>query len=215
MRYLGLIQKKERWGLTVSGFLLVTFLSISIFAAAMVGIHPFLSANNPVGGEVLVMEGWMPDKLVEKVIEIFKSGSYRRIVTTGGPLAHGSYLVGYNNYAEVAAGSLRKLGIDPHLLSVVPVPKVERDNTYAAGVSFGKWLQQSGMAVRSVDICTMGCHARRTRLLFEEALGDDVKVGIIALEDPNYDPEIWWKTSNGVRAVVKETVAYVYAKIFF
>ncbi|MDQ1334659.1 MAG: hypothetical protein QG552_1609 [Thermodesulfobacteriota bacterium] len=215
MLFFGLVSKKERWGLTLWGWLFVCCLVIVTLAAAVFGVHPFLAVNEPVGGEILVMEGWMPDELVEKVIEIFKSEHYQRLVTTGGPLTYGSYLVGYKNCAEVAAASLKKLGLDERLIFVMPAPDVPTDNTYAAGVSLRDWLTKSGTAVRSLDICTMGPHARRTRLLFEKALGDDVKVGVFALESREYDPEIWWRTSKGVRTVLKEAVAYVYARFFF
>ena len=61
----------------------------------------------------------------------------------------------------------------------------------------------------------MGPHARRSRLLYEEALGGEFKIGIIALADRRFDPEHWWRSSEGVRAVVDDTVAYLYARLYF
>ncbi|MGA2556129.1 MAG: hypothetical protein ABSG04_07630, partial [Verrucomicrobiota bacterium] len=58
-------------------------------------------------------------------------------------------------------------------------------------------------------------HARRSRLLFQKACGDDTKVGVIALDDVGYDPTHWWRTSEGVREVVGEGIAYLYARIVF
>jgi hypothetical protein len=58
-------------------------------------------------------------------------------------------------------------------------------------------------------------HARRTRLLFPKALGPDVEVGIIAVQTPDYDPKRWWRYSEGVRDVIGESIAYVYARFFF
>ena len=186
-----------------------------VFVAAVFTVHPFLAVNDPVRGDILVVEGWLPDYAIEKVIEVFKSGGYRKLVTTGGPLTYGSYLVAYETCPEVAASTLRKLGFDENRISVVPAPNVRKDNTYAAGLSLKAWLSDSGMEVTSVNICSMGPHSRRTRLLFEKALGDDVDVGIIALESQEYDPKAWWKTSKGVRTVIGETIAYLYARFFF
>jgi len=33
--------------------------------------------------------------------------------------------------------------------------------------------------------------------------------------DKDYDPERWWRYSAGVRGVIDESVAYIYAKFFF
>jgi len=101
------------------------------------------------------------------------------------------------------------------LLAAAPGPDVKKDSTYASAVALKKRLSDSGMEVASVNICSKGPHARRTRLLFEKALGDDVDVGIIALESQEYDPKAWWKTSKGVRTVFGEAIAYLYARFFF
>jgi len=62
---------------------------------------------------------------------------------------------------------------------------------------------------------TLGPHARRSRLLFQKAFGKEVKVGVISVEDRDYDPAHWWRSSEGVREVLGEAIAYFYAKFFF
>jgi len=46
-------------------------------------------------------------------------------------------------------------------------------------------------------------------------LGDNFEVGIISVEDINYNKNKWWKSSIGVRTVMSETIAYFYVKLFF
>ena len=58
-------------------------------------------------------------------------------------------------------------------------------------------------------------HTRRTRLLFHKALANDINVGIIAVPNPDYDSRHWWRYSQGVKDVVSETVAFIYAKLLF
>jgi hypothetical protein len=67
----------------------------------------------------------------------------------------------------------------------------------------------------SVNVLTADVHARRTRLLFEMALGPSVKVGIISVPNADYDARRWWRYSQGVRAVFGECIAYAYARVFF
>jgi hypothetical protein len=52
-------------------------------------------------------------------------------------------------------------------------------------------------------------------MLFKEAIGEEIPVGIIACEYREYDPKRWWITRSGVRIVLNETIAYLYAKLVF
>jgi len=61
----------------------------------------------------------------------------------------------------------------------------------------------------------MGPHSRRSWMLYKEAIGEEIPIGIIAFENREYDPKRWWKTSSGVRTVLDETIAYLYAKLVF
>ena len=71
------------------------------------------------------------------------------------------------------------------------------------------------MSAQGINVVTEDVHARRTRLLFQEALGPDVKVGIIAVPSPEYEARHWWRYSEGVREVIGESIAYVYARFLF
>ena len=68
--------------------------------------------------------------------------------------------------------------------------------------------------MKALNVATVGAHARRSKLLFEKAFGPTTRVGVVALEDPEYDPMHWWRTSEGVREVLGESIAYVYARLF-
>jgi hypothetical protein len=61
----------------------------------------------------------------------------------------------------------------------------------------------------------MGPHARRSRLIFQKAFRDEVGVGVISVPDDEYDQGHWWTTSAGVRTVLGEVIAYLYARFFF
>jgi len=52
-------------------------------------------------------------------------------------------------------------------------------------------------------------------MLYKEAIGEEIPVGIITCEYREYDPKRWWITSSGVRIVLNETIAYIYAKLVF
>lgn len=62
---------------------------------------------------------------------------------------------------------------------------------------------------------TEDAHGRRTRLLYQKAFGRRVEVGIISVHNPDYDAKRWWQYSEGVREVLGESIAYLYAKFSF
>ena len=101
------------------------------------------------------------------------------------------------------------------MTQAVPAYTSDRDRTYTSARALANWFSDHRPRVRAINVLTESVHARRTRLLFETALGDRIKVGIIAVGNPDYDAKHWWRYSEGVRDVISESIAYVYAKLFF
>jgi hypothetical protein len=110
---------------------------------------------------------------------------------------------------------LVKYGVSRDSVSVVLYPATDRDRTYHAAIATGKWLDETGRTGRTVNVATPGPHARRSRLIYTKALANKAEVGVVPLQDPRYDPRHWWRTSEGVRDVLGEAIAYVYARFFF
>jgi uncharacterized SAM-binding protein YcdF (DUF218 family) len=165
---------------------------------------------------VLVVEGWTHDYGVDGAVQEFKTGQYDRLLTTGGPdEGMGTSSSIYDTEAWQSAGSLRKAGLPTNEVHAVPSCFVGRDRTYNSALALRTWLREHALGVHSLNVLTEDAHARRTWLLFQEALGPDIKVGIISVPNPDYDARHWWRSSEGVREVIDESIAYVYAKFFF
>jgi hypothetical protein len=215
MLHLGLVKRGNCWVLTLRGLIFLGASLAAILVLLVVNIHSFLAVNHPVHGEILVVEGWLPDYAIENAAREFKDHSYRLLVTTGGPLLEGSFLSQYKSYAEFAAATLRQLGFKDSLLVAVPAPAVKEDRTYESAIALKQWMHKSGLSIRSMTVYSLGPHARRSWLMFKEALGDSVTVGVIAAADMSYDPDRWWESSSGTRTVLDEAIAYLYARFFF
>ncbi len=121
----------------------------------------------------------------------------------------------YTNYAHLGAATLVKLGLSTNDVQAVPTAWTHRDRTYATAVSLKHWWREHDMAPTKVNLITGGPHARRSRLMFEKALGKGVTVGVIAIPAKDYDEQHWWRYSQGVRIVIGETLAYTYARLLF
>lgn len=213
--YLGLLRRRQCLVPTLRGWLLV---ALSVTALALVGtfgIGPFLAVTDSVPGGVLVVEGWVPDYMLEAAIAEFKRDHYARLFVTGILLDQGAPLSEYKNYASIGAATLVKLGMSTNEVQAVPTGATRRDRTYAMALSLKHWLRDHDMAPKKVNLMTGGPHARRSRLMFEKALGKGVTVGVIAIPANDYDEQRWWHSSQGVRTIIGEALAYAYARLLF
>lgn len=212
----GAINRKERWGLSRRGWLICVFLGSTACCWFLFGAHSFLAISQPANTDILVVEGWVNDYAIVAASQEFRSGHYQRILTTGGPVTGlGHYINDYQTAASVGAARLRKIGIPEDSLQMVPSRVMSRDRTYASAVALREWFREHDIAAKSLNVLTENVHARRTRLLFQKALGNDVLVGIIAVPNPDYDSKHWWRYSEGVKNVFAESAAYIYARLFF
>jgi len=214
-RRLRLIDKRERWGLTVCGWVAVVIVASAAVLVLISGVHGFLAIECPVKGELLVVEGWIPDYAIPRGISEFEKKGYRRLVVVGGPILLGSHLAGYRSYAELGRARLMALGFSDERVMVLETRDIKKDRTYESAVAVKHWIALNGAKVKGLDIYTLGAHARRSRLLFQKAFGKDVVIGVVAADDQTYDPKSWWRYSNGVRTALSELIAYLYAAIFF
>ncbi len=183
---------------------------------ALRGIYPFLSITDRRPANILVVEGWVHDYAIRAAVDELTTGNYRTVFTTGGPVQGiGGYQNDFSTAASIGANRLKAAGIAPSRVQMVPARSSQRDRTYGSAVALRNWMQSQHLVVRSINVLTEDVHARRTQLLFQQAFGDHVAVGIIAVPTPDYTPQHWWRYSEGVREVIGETIAYVYAKFLF
>jgi uncharacterized SAM-binding protein YcdF (DUF218 family) len=187
----------------------------TFFMVTLHGIQSFLAVNHPIKSEVMVVEGWLPDSALEQALREFNQRHCRLMLVTGGFMEQGHMLARYNNLAELGAAILERLGLDRRKIITIPTPGVTRDRTYASAVALKDWLNHSPLPINAINLVSLGTHARRSRLLFEKALGPGIAVGVIAIPDPRYDPRAWFRSSQGVRTTLDELIAYLYARFFF
>jgi len=212
----GLLTRRERLGLSGLAWLLLVSFALGAGLLVLFTAQPFLAQTVRVDGHVVVMEGWLQEFAVRKVAHDFQNGPHQIIYVTGGPIiGMGDSTNDLDSLASVGADALKKYGVPPEYVQMVPAHVVGRDRTYTSAVALRNWFQTHGLKVHSFNIYTEDAHARRTRLLFQEAFGPEVAVGVIAIRDPDYDPAHWWRYSEGVRTVLGESIAYLYARLLF
>jgi hypothetical protein len=212
----GLLNKRARWSLSFRGWLLLLLLLLGMGALVFFRVQPFLAITDRVPSDIMVVEGWLPRYAMEAAVSEFKEGSYQHAYTTGGPVQSGDLCASqYESVAQLGAAGLRSVGLSKDVIQEVPCKIKDRDRTYSSAVALRDWLRDRHVGVNSFNVITLGVHARRTRLLYQMAFGDTVKVGIVSVPDDDYPATRWWRYSDGVRSVIGETIAFLYAKLLF
>jgi hypothetical protein len=214
-RLWGFLVLKERWGLSAKGAIVSACCAALVSGLYITFIHDFLASTRRVNASILVMEGWVHPVSAELTVQEFRSRRYLFVATTGGPNPANHGFPEGGTWAESGGYWLRNAGLDRGLVRVVPAAAVERDRTYASAVALREWLGVHAPNVSAINIATEDVHARRTRLLFQKALGPRIQVGVIALPNKDYDADRWWRYSEGVRETLGETIAYLYARLWF
>jgi len=211
--HLTTIQKRRV--LTPVGWAVFSIAFGSVLVSIILFVHPFLAPTKPVGGGILVVVGGLPDYALKKVKDRFEEGHYKLLVTVGGKYTTGHPMAQYKSAADWTASRLNAQGV--LLGKIIPVAITiypRKDRTYYKALAVQKRLKKAGFAQASIDVVSSGVHARRTWLLFEKVFSS-VDVGVIAIRPDNYDTSRWWLFSEGVRSVISESVAYLYARFIF
>lgn len=189
-------------------------MALALLALAMAaawswkGLYPFLARQAPVEAEILVVEGWLVDDLLARALEWAGTNGVKKIVATGGPLERGGYLADWQTYAEMTKARLEKMGMaEKFELAAAPAEKVRRGRTRESARALKAAL---GMERGAFNLASEGPHARRSWRAFQAEFGDGVEVGSLALTPVEYGADDWWRCSEGVRAVIAETIAYGY-----
>jgi uncharacterized SAM-binding protein YcdF (DUF218 family) len=212
----GMFDRRERWSFSWRGRVIVACTLLLVGALVLTGVHPFLAITHRVDSDVLVVEGWIHDYALRAAVAEFRHGRYQRVFTTGGPVeGSGGYINDYHTNASVGADLLKRYGLSDESLQIVPSRIMDRDRTYGSAVALRNWFREHDMHIRSLNVVTETVHARRSRLLFSKALGPGISVGIIAVPNPDYDARRWWRSSEGVKDVGSEAIAYIYARLLF
>ncbi len=213
----GLVTRRERWGLSLRGWL-VLIISLAVAGGfCFWNAYSFLTITvRAPEAHVMVVEGWVPLFAIKVAARQFATGRYQQIYTTGGPISgEGGYTNEFNTFASVGAGSLREAGVPADVVQMVPARVSGRDRTYASAIALRDWLRTQHRPIGNFDVVTENTHARRSQFLFQKAFGSEVKVGIIGVDNPDYDAGRWWESSEGVKNVISEGIAYIYSKLLF
>jgi hypothetical protein len=209
------LRRQTVWVPTLLGWAALLLIGAVAAIALVRGVYPFLAVTEPVGAPILVVEGWLSQEELDRAIEVFRAGKYERVLTTGGPLHLWPERPNDSTYAHRAADYLKRHGLSTVPVTPVPSPITHVDRTYTSAQLVRAWARRAGITLDKLDVVTRGPHARRSRFLYEEAFGPDVRIGIVSVRPEDYPVTGWWQTSTGARDVAQQAAGFFWVKFFF
>jgi hypothetical protein len=216
-----LLRRREVWLPTLWGLFALMVVLVAMVIGFALGANSLLAPYAPAegktgaGARTLVIEGWMNPVYLSQAVDAFHRGHYERVLTTGASMEPWTDVGGWGNFAARTAAYLRRYDLGGVPIVEVPAPDSKRERSYVSAVMVREWAKRSGLALESIDLFTLGAHARRSQMLYRLALGSDVEVGVMAAKPLDYDPEHWWDTSMGAKTTLGEAFSVVWTVCCF
>lgn len=198
---------------TWTGLLSISSILFIIVATSFSYGETFLSVTNRTSADILVVEGWIGRNGIRAAVDDFWRDHYRYIVATGG-LTSGRWEDRSESYAEMAADEMIRLGIPKERIVVATSENTNNHRTFASAISVQRALLDTGITAESLNVFTLGPHARRSALVFAKVNSHGPKIGVIGWLPPEYKTEAWWNSSDRSRELLEETLAYLYELLF-
>jgi hypothetical protein len=169
--------------------------------------EPFFSLTRRLSADVLIVEGWIGSEGIRAAAEEFRRGAYRYVVITGGMTSDptGS---DRSNHAEMARRQLIELEVPESRIILSSTIELEREHTFTLAVRARRSFQDAGIRPTSINVFTLGPHARRSQLVYERVFAPEVPVGVIAFVPSAYHTEPWWLSKRRTGCLLKELVGY-------
>jgi uncharacterized SAM-binding protein YcdF (DUF218 family) len=206
---LRLIRRCEIWCPTWLGsFVMVTLFVIPAAWWFSYG-ESFLSLNQRLEPEVLVVEGWIGIDGVRAAQAEFERYGYRYIVATGD-LHSDAWREDHWSLAEMTARELIQLGVPENKIIVAPAAETRTQRTFQSAVAVWRALRAKGIRPRNLNVFTQGPHARRSRLIFAKVEGPETQVGVVAWAPSGYEAAPWWCSTERAKALLTETSGYLF-----
>jgi hypothetical protein len=192
---------------------------LSVIAAVVIGgpavfaflnLYEWLALTERVpGAGTVIVEGWIPDHALEKAAEHATATDATVVFCTGVPLDRGTLDLPYKTYAEYAAATLAKMGVPADRIRAIPCEPSRTERTRMMARTLADHVERNPILSpgKRANLITSATHARRSRMIFREELGDDWEIGVISCPDPEADPDRWFLGSKSAKDVFNEMVA--------
>jgi len=158
---------------------------------------------------VVVVEGWLNDRVLRRVADLVNKGSVKRVFVVGNRMEYASNFFPKHTFAEMGRLILIRYGVPKDKIVAVPFD-VLRDRTLASAMALKEYLDKRHMDVHAFEILTEDIHSRRTYMTYRAVFGRDIEIGVVPISNGVFDSFNWHYCSEGLKQVFAEDVALLY-----
>ena len=195
------------------GLVAVLLLLLALALLVRYRLYSFLGPDRPTDSPVLVIEGWVSDDALQAAVNWADAYAVRTLYLTGGPIETGSWLAAWHSWPEMTLARLEAMGAAARFdVRAFPAPKTRKDRTFVSAIALRDALGTN--APPSMTLASESYHLRRSAFLFRRAFADAVQIGTLPLPPLDFDQSDWYRCSSGVRFLLSESIAYLYAILF-
>ena len=194
---------------------MVLAMAVAILLACFVGfVHPFLAESKPVKADIMIVEGWVPEYVLEEAAAEFKAGPYSHLFVSGL-----NYEPGETNSAEGSDAAhcgrrLVQLGVKPGLIEACPIAPVSFNRTSHMAKAVAARIRTQHLNPRGINVITLGPHGRQSLLAYRRLIDPSIPVGVITIPKDDYDPALWWISSAGIKKTTKDFAGWLKEVLF-
>ena len=197
----------------IRGLVVILILLLALVLLVRFRLYSFLGPDHPADSPVLVIEGWVSDDALQAAVDWADVHAIRSIYLTGGPIETGSWLAAWHSWPEMTLARLDAIGATSRFdVRAFPAPRPRKDRTFTSALALRDALGTN--APSSMTLASASPHLRRSSLLFRRAFSDTVSIGTLPLPPLDFDQSDWYRCSSGVRSLLSESIAYLYALLF-
>lgn len=196
---------------------IIFLLVFGTFLILLLRAPSFLSMQDPVQANILVVERWAAsrDYVITAAVQEFKSGAYTHILirTTLPPdTSSGRY---NDDFVDDVKDQLCLAGIDKNDITVVMAPYVKRHKTMSMAVALRIFIgQHFPNREIAVNVLTLGFHGRKSLIIFREILGKQIPVGVISVRPREFDANRWFLSRSGTKKFIISLINFFYAWVW-
>lgn len=166
-------------------------------------VYSYLSLNRPEKAEVLVIEGWLGNRMFKEAAAEFWRGKYSLCLVIGKTRSSRSpirVLIGF--------------GVDSVAVKFADAETKKGHSTYHIAIAARQWLQTNYPEISTLNVFTAGPHGRKSWILFKRVFGPDYSVGVVSCSIERSDDEQWSGRKQKLRTLIKYVTGYFYAMVW-
>jgi len=195
----------------LAGIVLVLLIALAYAFRSQIltGMADLLVVNDPLqpADMIFVLNGDYNTRPF-RASELYEQGLAPVIVIAKAEMLPAEKLGLAPNDTDVSINVMKKLGVPPEKIVVLPV-EGGTTSTFDEAIALRQYIESHN--VRSLILLTSAFHTRRAKWIFDRELaGLPVRLEVAAVPHYGFDESNWWQSEDGLITLNNETIKLAY-----